>query len=77
MNKSHPWINDSEQNKFEIKKIWSDLSSRSSMTKIDEKLTVLGLVVDIWSKLDFIEIHAAKINISVKVSVPLKSHSQY
>ena len=66
-----------EQMNFEIKKIWNDLSSRSSMKGIDEKLTVIGLVVDIWSKLDFIEIHTSKINISAESTIPLKSHPQW
>ena len=46
------------------------------MKKIDEKLTVVGLVIDTWSKLDFIEIYTSKINILTKVSVSLKSHHQ-
>ena len=39
------------------------------MKKIDEKLTVVGLVIDTWSKLDFIEIYTSKINISGKSSL--------
>ena len=47
------------------------------MKKIDEKLTVVGLVIDTWSKLDFIEIYTSKINISGKSSLPIKYVPQY
>ena len=58
MNKSHPRINNNEEINLKIKKRWNDLlSSRSSIKKIDEKLTTDDLIVNIWLKLDFIEIH--------------------
>ena len=47
------------------------------MKKIDEKLTVIGLVIDTWSKLDFIEIYTSKINISGKSSLPIKYVPQW
>ena len=47
------------------------------MKKIDEKLTVVGLVIDTWSKLDFIEIYTSKINISGKSSLPIKYIPQW
>ena len=47
------------------------------MKKIDEKLTVVGLVIDAWSKLDFIEIYTSKINISGKSGIPIKCAPQW
>ena len=57
MNKSHPRINNNEEINLKIKKRWNDLSSRSSIKKIDEKLTTIDLIINIWLKLDFIENH--------------------
>ena len=47
------------------------------MKKINEKMMIVGLFVDIESKTNFIEFRTPKTILLVKVSVPIKYQSQY
>ena len=47
------------------------------MKTIDEKLMIVGLVVDIESKINFTEFRSPKIMFLVNVSLLVKSNRQY
>ena len=76
INESHCQVNHNEQTHSEIRSSWNDLSSPSDTKKINEKLIDIDLFVDIESKTDFRSQKSVLGRKYLKVSVPIKSHSQ-
>ena len=76
MFESHYQINHDEQTHSEITSSWNDLSSPSSVNRIDEKLIDIDLIVDIESKSEFGPEKSWFGRKMLKVSVPIKSHPQ-